>query len=81
MPSRAETDERGCRRVRRAFEETVRPHSTADVENGEPLLESVRADETPLSALGFETLRCRHETLADHRERCQRLADRRQAFL
>jgi hypothetical protein len=147
--SRTEADERGCRRVRQAFETTVRPHSTADVGDGEPLLESVRAelsasvalalapttdtpfspglkravvseatarrdelaatgralereashldragepietvvtwlaraDETPLTALGFDALRCRHETLAGHRERLRAVADRRQAFL
>jgi hypothetical protein len=41
----------------------------------------VDADETPLTALGFEALRERHETLARHRDRCERLAERRQAFL
>jgi hypothetical protein len=39
------------------------------------------ADETPPTDLGFEALRQRHETLARHRERCDRLAERRQAFL
>jgi hypothetical protein len=39
------------------------------------------ADETPLTELGFETLRARHETLARHRERCDDLAARRQSFL
>jgi len=39
------------------------------------------ADETSLLDLGFDTLQARHETLATHRDRCQELADRRQAFL
>ncbi|AXG07452.1 hypothetical protein DU500_14025 [Haloplanus rubicundus] len=39
------------------------------------------ADETPLTDLGFDALRTRHETLATHRDRCQALADRRQTFL
>ena len=135
--------------VRAAFAETVRPHSVADVDGDEPLLETVRqelsepiavalapateasfspalkravlaraaarrtetdvtrralgreaghldaaaedveritawiaaADETPLTDLGFAALRARHETLARHRERCDDLAARRQAFL
>lgn len=41
----------------------------------------VEADETPLTSLGFETLRARHETLAAHRNRCDRLAHERQALL
>ncbi|CQR50999.1 hypothetical protein BN996_02485 [Haloferax massiliensis] len=40
-----------------------------------------RADETPLSALGFDALRRRHETLADHREACDRLVRERQRRL
>ncbi len=39
------------------------------------------ADETPLSELGFEALRQRHERLTAHRETCDRLATERQAFL
>jgi len=40
------------------------------------------ADETPLSTLGFDALRDRHERLADHRERCERLlADRQELLL
>jgi len=39
------------------------------------------ADETPLSDLGFDALRARHETLATQRDRCRDLAERRQAFL
>jgi hypothetical protein len=142
------TDDR-CRAVRNAFAETVRPHSTDDVDDHEPLLEAVRAelsesiafalapttepsfspglkravvsvagtrrtesrvlsralaredarleragdlvedvtdwisraDESPLSDLGFEALERRHETLAGHRDRCADLADQRQAFL
>lgn len=41
----------------------------------------VDANETPLSALGFDALRQRHETLAGHRSRCETLARRRQDFL
>lgn len=138
-----------CAAVRTAFAETVRPHSVADVDGDEPLLETVRqelsepiavplapateasfspaltravltettgrrtesdvlcravdretteldaaaevvdritgwiatADETPLTDLGFEALRARHEALARHRERCDDLAARRQSFL
>jgi len=39
------------------------------------------ADETPLSALGFEELAARHRTLGTHREACADLARRRQAHL
>ena len=39
------------------------------------------ADGTPLTDLGFDALRARHETLAAHRDRCRGLAERRQAFL
>lgn len=138
-----------CRAVRTAFAETVRPHSVADVDEAEPLLETVReeltdavavalapttgarftaelkrmvlaetrarraetaalrealdrerthlreatetvdevtawlaeADETPLSDLGFDALEARHDRLAGHRTRCERLARDRQGFL
>jgi hypothetical protein len=138
-----------CRRVRTAFAETVRPHSVADIDEPEPVLETIReeftdavavalapttdtaftpelkgmvlsearsrrseaaalqralgreatelddvaeavedvvtwiveADETPLSDLGFDALKQRHETLADHRDRCESLARDRQEFL
>lgn len=39
------------------------------------------ADETPLSKLGFEALRARHEALSAHRERCGDVARDRQAVL
>ncbi|RYJ14281.1 hypothetical protein ELS19_10110 [Halogeometricum borinquense] len=39
------------------------------------------SDETPLTALEFDALRRRHQTLARHREECERLAAERQAFL
>lgn len=39
------------------------------------------ADETRLSAVDFDGLRRRHETLADYRGRCETLAEQRQAFL
>lgn len=38
-------------------------------------------DETPLSDLGFEALRKRHKTLATHRDTCEQVIKRRQAFL
>ncbi|ELZ93100.1 DUF7260 family protein [Haloferax sulfurifontis] len=41
----------------------------------------VRADETPLSGLGFDALRRRHEALADRREACDRLVRERQRRL
>lgn len=139
----------GCAKVREAFAETVRPHSVADIEESEPLLETVTAeltdaiavalaptantplspglkraivseaesrqteievmrqtldseaevlaeaaetveeitawiadaDETALSALGFEELQQRHKRLENHRERCDTLAADRQSFL
>ncbi|MGB9957458.1 DUF7260 family protein [Haloferax prahovense] len=40
-----------------------------------------RADATPLSELGFDALRRRHETLADHREACDRLVHERRRHL
>ena len=138
-----------CRTVRTVFAETIRPHSVADVDDPEPLLETVRtelsdeiavalapttdtvftaeleqavlsaatrlraetavlrraivredahldaaaatvddvtgwiatADETPLTDLGFDPLWQHHEALARHRDRCDTLAERRQAFL
>lgn len=39
------------------------------------------AEETPLSSLGFDALRERHDRLADHRERCEQLLADRQALL
>ncbi|WP_227357448.1 DUF7260 family protein [Haladaptatus salinisoli] len=41
----------------------------------------VDANETPLTALDFETLQHRHETLANHCTRCEELAQQRQEFL
>lgn len=41
----------------------------------------VEADETPLSALGFEQLQRRHERLATYRQQCEQLAAERQGFL
>jgi hypothetical protein len=41
----------------------------------------VEANETPLTDLGFDTLARRHETLADHRDRCADVARSRQQFL
>lgn len=138
-----------CRTVRSAFDETVRPHSVADLDSEESLLATIgneltetiavalspttatsftadleraicstvstrvtenevlaRAlrreashldaaagpvtditawiadvNETPLTELGFDALQARHETLADHRDRCDDIARRRQAFL
>jgi hypothetical protein len=138
-----------CRTVRTVFDETIRPHSTADIDDAESLLETIREEftdavavalapttaasftpdvkrlvlteaqsrrseatalrkalgregarlddsaeavddviawvvdvnETPLSDLGFEALKQRHETLADHRARCEEMAHDRQTFL
>jgi hypothetical protein len=39
------------------------------------------AEETPLSALGFDALRARHETLDAHRDRCGEVARERQRHL
>ena len=41
----------------------------------------VEADQTPLSALGFDELRGRHERLERHRERCRELLTTRQEHL
>jgi hypothetical protein len=41
----------------------------------------VDANETPLTDLGFDALKQRHETLATHRGRCEDVARDRQAFL
>lgn len=41
----------------------------------------VEANETPLTDLGFDTLRQRHERLAAHRKRCDDCAIERQQFL
>jgi len=139
----------GCRTVRTAFVETIRPHSVADIDGTESLLETIReeftdaiavaltstteasftpelkqmvlaeaqsreseaaalrealereethldeagaavddiiawivdANETPLTDLGFGALKQRHETLADHRDRCDAVARNRQEFL
>ncbi|KZN24845.1 hypothetical protein A4G99_11015 [Haladaptatus sp. R4] len=38
-------------------------------------------NETPLTALDFDELHRRHETLTDHRDRCEALARQRQEFL
>jgi len=139
----------GCRAVRSAFADTVRPQSVADVDDPESLAATIRseltdsiavalasstdaafspalkravlvesaerlaeiracrralrrereqladaaalvsdvttwivtADETPLGDLGFDELRDRHETLAEHRRRCSAFLGDRQAFL
>lgn len=136
------------RAVRTTFAETIRPHSVADVDESESLLQTIRneftdsiavalapttetsfsaalkeaivteattrraetevlrralarektqleaasktvdditawiatADETSLTDLGFESLRRRHETLANHRKRCEERAQQRQEF-
>jgi len=41
----------------------------------------VETDETPLTELGFEALRDRHETLADHRSACRTLLRERQSLI
>ncbi|MFC6940562.1 hypothetical protein ACFQE8_11405 [Salinirubellus sp. GCM10025818] len=43
----------GCRAVRRAFAETVRPHSVADEDGGEPLLATVRKEFTDAIAVAL----------------------------
>ncbi|WP_267643272.1 DUF7260 family protein [Haloarchaeobius amylolyticus] len=149
VPQAGNATEDGCQVVRRAFAETIRPHSLDDVEAAESLHETIgvelseaiatalapatdttfsptlkqavlsearsrraeteamrraldrerdrvdaacdtvesiagwiaTADETPLTALGFEGLQQRHDQLAKRRDRCQRLAEQRQSFL
>lgn len=143
------TSERGCRKVRNAFAETIRSHSVANTDSEESLLETIRAeftetiavalaptteasltpelkemvvaeaqtrraetetldralkrearhldeadeavgtvidwivdrDETPLTGLGFDALKFRHEQLSSHRTLCENIAQQRQAFL
>ncbi|ARS89406.1 DUF7260 family protein [Natrarchaeobaculum aegyptiacum] len=143
-----QTDDR-CEQVRDLFADTIRPYSVADIDQPEPLLETIaeelgtdvavalsaetesaftpqvkratlaaatdrrdeclaleravareaesleaaattvdsitewlcRADETPLLDLGFDDLQERHEALAEHRERCRRLLEKRQSTL
>jgi len=41
----------------------------------------VDANETPLTDLSFDVLQQRHETLTDHRDRCENVARDRQGFL
>lgn len=41
----------------------------------------VDVNETPLTDLGFDALKQRHRTLADHRDRCEDVARERQVFL
>jgi hypothetical protein len=43
----------GCRPVRRAFAETIRPHSVADIDETEPLLETIRKEFTDAIAVAL----------------------------
>lgn len=43
----------GCALVREAFAETVRPHSVADIEDPEPLLETIKAELTESVAVAL----------------------------
>lgn len=43
----------GCANVREAFAETIRPHSVADIEASEPLLETISAELTDSIAVGL----------------------------
>lgn len=138
-----------CRTVLTAFDETIRPHSVADIDEPESVLETISeefsdaiavalapttdasftpeikqmvvaearsrrtetvalqkalgredahlddaantvddiigwvvdANETPLTDLGFDALKRRHETLASYRDCCEEMARDRQAFL
>jgi hypothetical protein len=75
--------------ARRAENEALRNALVRETAHLEPAGETVDdvtgwiadADETPLTDLGFETLRQRHETLARHRDQCDVLAEQRQVFL
>jgi hypothetical protein len=57
--------------------------SLASIEEGvETILEDVAtADRTPLSRLGFDELRARHEALGENQRTCELLAVNRQTFL
>lgn len=141
--------ERGCREVRQLFAETIRPHSIADLDTEESLVETIKYEftdeigaalapttstpfspelkrtilskarsrhaentafqhalsreatqldtardtvstitdtlanqqQSALTDLDFDTLQSRHETLAEHRDQLESLAENRQAFL
>lgn len=47
------TTDRGCREVRKAFAETVQPHSVDDVDGEESLLETIRAEFTEPLAMAL----------------------------
>lgn len=67
--------------LRRALQTEERSLERAADAIGEVTAWIVEADETPLSDLGFDALRDRHERLAAHRDRCGSLARERQALL
>lgn len=91
-PADASSD--GCRSVRTAFDETIRPHSVADVDDAEPLLETVREEFTdgvaaalaPTTGATF-TPELKELVLAEARSRrseataVQRALDREEAHL
>ncbi|POG53798.1 DUF7260 family protein [Haloferax marisrubri] len=79
--SAATSRQRGLDGMRRALdaEERSLRAALASLDECEDWL--LRADETPLSGLGFDALRQRHETLADHREACDRVVRERQRHL
>lgn len=76
-------------RTRRTETETLenaleqeRAHLTTASEHAEEIVSWIAtAEETPLTELNFEQLQRRHETLQSHREQCNSVAHRRQAFL
>ncbi len=72
----AETDA-----MERALETEIDSLASAETELDAVTEWLVVANETELSALGFEALRERHETLARHRRRCDQLHRARQATL
>jgi len=73
---RAETEA-----LRRALQREADEVADARAEVDEVVEWVVAADETPLTELGFEELRHRHERLETYRDRCETVAKRRQSFL
>jgi len=83
---RAVLDRAEARRVETATVCRALGREAASLDDAERAVDEVTSwvaatDETPMSGLGFDALRRRHERLADHRERCSDLAAERQSFL
>lgn len=83
---RAIVSEAGARRAETEVLRQALGREESHLEDAAAVIDDITAwiagaDETPLTELGFESLQHRHETLTSHRERCEGLARKRQAFL